>query len=162
MTKPIGKPDYRVRRPTDKPARAGVHDGNAGTVEFLQLLGRAVRQFHTYPAASPLCADAIDACHRAFTALDIDHSLTFRITPHTIVVDDDKIGDDPVIEQKLARPLHHARIASIEIKHSVSAHDWLHFYATVATAPRATVRSTNLAKLLLDTNVAAIVPHITP
>src|SRR5262249_42478944 len=162
MTKPIGKPDYRVRRPTDKPARAGVHAGNAGTVEFLQLLGRAVRQFHTYPAASPLCADAIDACHRAFTALDIDHSLAFRVTPHTIVVGDDEIGGDPVIEQELARPLHHARVASIEIERSVSARDWLHFCATVAGAPRAAVRSASLAELLLDAGVAAIVPRVTP
>src|SRR5207253_8081446 len=57
MTNATGKPDYRVRRPTDKPARAGVHAGNAATVEFLQLLGRAARQFHTYPAGSPLCTE---------------------------------------------------------------------------------------------------------
>src|SRR5262245_9528188 len=162
MTKPIGKPDYRVRRPTDKPARAGVHDGNAAAVEFLQLLGRAVRQFHTYPAASPLCADAIDACHRAFAALEIDHSLTFRVTPSTIVLGDDEISGDPVIEQELARPLHFARVASIEIERSVSARDWLHFCATVAATPRASCRSASLAEQLLDAGVAAIVVRVTP
>jgi hypothetical protein len=162
MNKAIGKPDYRVRRTTDKPARAGVHAGNAGTVEFLQLLGRAVRQFHTYPAASPLCTDAIDACHRAFTALDIDHSLTFRVTPQAIVLGDDEISGDAVIEHELARPLHHARVSSIEIERGVSARDWSHFCATIAAAPRAAGRAAGIAELLLDAGVAAIVPRVTP
>ena len=161
MTKGIGKPDYRVRRPTDKPAR-GVHAGNAATVDFLQLLGRAVRQFHTYPAASPLCTEAVDACHRAFTALDIDHALTFRVMPHTVVLGDDEISGDAVIEQELARPLHRARVASIEIERGVSPRDWSHFCATVAAAPRSGPRSASLAEMLLDAGVAAIVPRVTP
>jgi hypothetical protein len=162
MTKAIGKPDYRVRRTTDNSVRAGANAGNAGTVEFLQLLGRAVRQFHTYPAGSPLCTDAIDACHHAFMALDIDHPLTFRVTPQAIVVGDDEISGDAVIEQELARPLHYARVASIEIERGVSARDWSHFCATVAAAPRASGRSAGIAELLLDLGVAAIVPRVTP
>src|SRR4051812_2756596 len=104
MTNGIGKADYRVRRPTDKPARAGFHAANAATVEFLQLLGRAARQFHTYPAASPLCTDAIDACQRAFTALAVDHLLTFRVNATAIILGDDEISGDALIEQELARP----------------------------------------------------------
>ena len=123
MTNGVGKPDYRVRRTTDKPARTGIHAGNEATVEFLQLLGRAVRQFHTYPAGSPLCTDAVDACHRAFTALDVDHALSFRVTPHTIVLGDDEITGDALIEPELARPLHHARVATIEIERGVSPRD---------------------------------------
>jgi len=94
MTNGIGKPDYRVRRTTDKPARTGIHAGNEAIVEFLQLLGRAVRQFHTYPVGSPLCTDAVAVCHRAFTTLDVDHALSFRVTPRTIVLGDDEITGD--------------------------------------------------------------------
>ena len=36
--------------------------------EFLQLLARAVHQFHAYPAESPLCLDAITACHCALAS----------------------------------------------------------------------------------------------
>src|SRR5262249_54611521 len=150
------------RRTTDKPARAGVHAGNAATVEFLQLLGRAVRQFHTYPACSPMCTDSIDACHRAFTALDVDHALTFRITRRTVVLGDDEISGDAVIEQELVRPLHRARVASIEIEHGVSPRDWSHFCATVAAAQRLSPRAASLAEMLLDLGVAAIVPRVTP
>jgi len=76
MTNPIGKTDYRVRRTPDKPAAAPADAGTAAIVDFLQLLGRAARQFHTYPATSPMCTDAIDACHRAFMKLDIDGPFT--------------------------------------------------------------------------------------
>jgi len=162
MTHEIGKPDYRVRRPTDKPARAGIHAGNEATVEFLQLLARAVRQFHTYPPASPLCTDAIDACQRAFTALEIDHALICRVTAHTIVLGDDEIAGDALIEQELARPLHRARVASVEIDRGVSARDWSQFCATLAAAARPSSGSESFAERLLDAGVAAIVPRVTP
>jgi len=161
MTKGTGKPDYRVRRTTDKPARAGIHAGNEATVEFLQLLGRAVRQFHTYPAGSPLCTDAVDACHRAFTALDVDHALSFRVTPRTIVLGDDEITGDALIEQELARQLHHARVATIEIERSVAPRDWSQFCAALA-AVHASRAAANLAEQLLDAGVAAIAARVTP
>ena len=62
MTNPVGKTDYKVRRTPDKPAPVPEDAGAAAIVDFLQLLGRAARQFHTYPATSPLCTDAIDEC----------------------------------------------------------------------------------------------------
>jgi len=161
MTNGVGKPDYRVRRTTDKPARTGIHAGNEAIVEFLQLLGRAARQFHTYPAGSPLCTDAIDACHRAFTALDVDHALSFRVTPRTIVLGDDEITGDALIEQELARPLHHARVAAIEIERGVSPRDWSQFCAALA-AVHASRAAASLAEQLLDAGVAAIVARVTP
>jgi hypothetical protein len=162
MTNAIGKPDYRVRRSTDKIARAGIHAGNAATVEFLQLLGRAVRQFHTYPAGSPLCTDAVEACQRAFAALDFDHALTFRVTAQTIVLGDDEITGDLLIDQELARPLHRARVASVEIDRAVSARDWSQFCATLAAVSVPSAASTSFAERLLDAGVAAIVPRVTP
>jgi hypothetical protein len=162
MTNAIGKPDYRVRRPTDKPVRAGVHAGNAATVAFLQLLGRAARQFHTYPAGSPLCTEAVDACHRAFTALEIDHTLTIRVSASTIVLGDDEIVGDALIEQELARPLHRARVASVEIDRGASPRDWSLFCAALAAAAHPSRSSAGFAERLLDAGVASIVPRVTP
>lgn len=162
MTNGIGKPDYRVGRPTDKPARAGVHAGNAATVDFLQLLGRAARQFHTYPAASPLCTDAIEACHRAFMALDIDHALTFRVNGSALVLGEDEIRGDALIEQEVARPLHRARVSSVDIDRGVSPRDWSQFCAVLAAASHPSRSSAGFAERLLDAGVAAIVPHVTP
>ena len=42
------------------PAKAG-----SPVEEFLKLLARALQHFHTYPATSPLCVDAVTTCHSA-------------------------------------------------------------------------------------------------
>ena len=162
MTNPVGKTDYRVRRTADKPASAPADAGMAAIVDFLQLLGRAARQFHTYPANSPMCTDAIDACHRAFMKLDVDGPFAFRVTPRAIIVGDDVVGGDTIIEQEVARPLHRVRVASVEIERGVSARDWSHFCTTLAAGTRASKATSTFAELLLDAGVAAILPRETP
>src|SRR5438477_537479 len=137
MTNPVGKTDYKVRRTPDKPAAAPADAGTAAIVDFLQLLGRAARQFHTYPATSPMCTDAIDACHRAFMKLDIDGPFTFRVAPRTIIVGEEVVGGDTIIEQEVARPLHRVRVASVEIERGVSIRDWSNFCTTLSAAARA-------------------------
>ena len=94
------------------------------SVDFLQSLARAARQLHTYPAGSRLCTDAIEACHSAFTALEREESLTIRVGPRELHVDDDAIGRGTIIDQELWRPLHRARVASVEIEPTVSVRDW--------------------------------------
>ena len=162
MTNPVGKADYRVRRTPDKPAPAAADAGTAAIVDFLQLLGRAARQFHTYPATSPMCTDAIDACHRAFMGLDVDGPFTFRVAPRTIIVGDEVVGGDSIIEQEVARPLHRVRVASVEIERGVSIRDWSRFCTTLAAAARASRLTSSFAELLLDAGVAAILPRETP
>ena len=49
------------------------------------LLARAVRQFHTYPATSPLCTDAIAASRKVLASLDTRERLSLRITPREVV-----------------------------------------------------------------------------
>ena len=79
ITNLIARPD-KTARPAAAPGRVPRLRAKAGAApieapvprpadfraveEFLQLLARAVRQFHTYPATSPLCTDAISACHK--------------------------------------------------------------------------------------------------
>src|SRR5205814_4141049 len=95
------KPDQRAAKTAGKPASA--------VEEFLQLLARAVRQFHTYPATSPLCTDAIAACHKLFATLDRER-LELRVTPHEFMLDEAGIGARTIVEHELVRRLHHARV----------------------------------------------------
>jgi hypothetical protein len=161
MTNRVEPGDYRVRQGADNPGTvAAVRD--TGTAGFLQLLARAARQFHTYPATSPLCTDAVAACHAAFVNLQLDHALTLRVGPRELMVDDRPVGIGSVIEQELARPLHRARVASVDIDRAVSPRDWSQFCATVAAAARGPQGFVTFAELLLDAGVGAIVVQMTP
>src|SRR5918993_1134672 len=53
--------------------------------EFLQALARAVRQFHTYPATSPRCIEAVEDSHRALALIDVD-TLPCIVGPHELLV----------------------------------------------------------------------------
>ena len=76
-------PQTRRRRPRPGRHRRGRSSSGAGgrraSVEgVLKLLARAIRQFHTYPATSPICIEAITACHDALKALPHRDRLSFR------------------------------------------------------------------------------------
>jgi hypothetical protein len=162
MTYPVENDDHRLRRTTDNTAASrGLHAVNAAIVDFLQLLARAVRQFHTYPATSPLCTDAIETCHRAFMALELEQPLGFRVAPGELILDDDAVGRGTIIEQELSRPLHRARVASLEIDCAVSVRDWCQLCEILAAGGR-THSTASFAELMLDSGVAAIVPRMTP
>jgi len=159
MTNSSNQPDYRVRRSDDNP---GASLGNGAVADFLQLLARASHQFHTYPATSPLCTDAIAACHAAFMALEVEEPLTLRIGKKELLVQDDAIGRGTVIEQQLWRPLHRARVASVEIKPDVTLRDWSQFCPIVAASIRPSRHSPSVAEQLLEAGVGAIVARVTP
>ena len=149
--------EQRARRGDDK--AAGVKTGMA---DFLQTLARAVHQFHTYPANSPLCADAVAACHAAFTALELEQPLTVRVGSRELLVEDDRIGRGMSIEHELWRPLHRARVSSLEFQPSVSTRDWAQLCPIIASAIRGTRQTPGLAELLLETGVSAIIARVTP
>ena len=158
MTNSSTHADYRVRRPDDK---AGV--GAKGTiVDFLQLLARAVHQFHTYPPTSPLCGDAVAACHAAFMALELEEPMTVRVGKRELLLDDEGVGRGTIIEQQLWRPLHRARVSALEIKPDVALRDWSQFCPLVAASLRHSRQSASVAELLLEAGVGAIVARVTP
>ena len=92
------KPDIR---PTKAAVAAGVGvfraDDFAAVEEFLNLLARAVRQFHTYPPTSPLCSDAVAACHKVYATLERRDRLVLRVTPTELIVDEIGVGAGTVI-----------------------------------------------------------------
>ena len=157
MTNLCREADYRLRRPQDKVCAA-----TGGTLDFLQMLARAAHQFHTYPAHSPLCTDAVAACHAAFVALELEQPLTIRIGRRELLVDDETIGRGTIIEHELWRPLHRARVASVEFQPAVSIRDWSQFCPLIAAAIRSSRQSAAFAELLLEAGVSAIVTRVTP
>jgi len=130
--------------------------------DFLQLLARAAHQFHTYPPTSPLCTDAVAACHAAFMALELEEPMMLRIGKRELLVQDDAIGRGTVVESQLWRPLHRARVASVEIKPDVALRDWSQFCPIIAASIRPARQSPSVAEQLLEAGVGAIVARVTP
>jgi hypothetical protein len=102
--------------------------GDVGPVEgVLKLLARAIRQFHTYPATSPICVEAITACHDALSALTLRDRLAFRVTPHELIVDETAMGANSVIEQELTKRLFRLRVAALDIDRATTPRDLTRF-----------------------------------
>jgi len=136
--------------------------GKGVVADFLQLLARAAHQFHTYPPTSPLCTDAIAACHAAFMALELEEPMTLRIGKRELLVQDEPIGRGTIVEQQLWRPLHRARVASVEIKPDVTLRDWSQFCPIIAASIRPSRQSPSVAEQLLEAGVGGIVARVTP
>ena len=95
--------------------------------DCLGLLARAVQQFHTYPATSPLCVSAIEACQRALAGLSTRDQLTCRVTPAELLVDHVPTGRGTQVGHELARRLHRASVASVTLDRSVTARELARF-----------------------------------
>jgi hypothetical protein len=122
----------------------------------LKLLARAIRQFHTYPATSPICIDAITACHDALTALPLRDRLAFRVTPHDLVVDDTTIGAGTVIEHELTRRLFRARVANLDIDRAATTRDLSRFCVDLVAADDLEREGITFAERLTEHGVTAI------
>src|SRR5215203_7310156 len=102
-------PRAKAKAPTSPGDPAAVRPPDFAAVEdFLQLLARAVRQFHTYPATSPLCTDAIAACHKVLASLETRDRLSFRVTPSELIADHVATGAGTLVEHEIVRRLHRA------------------------------------------------------
>lgn len=134
----------------------------AAVEEFLHLLARAVRQFHTYPPTSPLCVDAIAACHKASVSLERRSQLTFRVTPRELLVDEVGIGAGTVVEHELVHRLRRAHVGALAIDRAASPRDFSQFCSDLLCCRDAGATKINLAELLANHGVDKIMPHMTP
>jgi hypothetical protein len=155
------KPDLRVTKTAGLVAGGAFRaDDFASVEEFVNLLARAVRQFHTYPSTSPLCSDAIAACHKVYATLERRDRLVFRVTPTELIVDDIGIGAGTVIEQELVRRLHRAHIAAIDFDRIASPRDFSRFCADIVSSEGLAKTKTSFAEQLTEHGVETIVPHM--
>ena len=129
----------------------------AGSAEgVLKLLARAIRQFHTYPATSPICIEAITACHDALKALSHRDRLSFRITPHDLIVDETTIGAGSVIEHELTRRLFRARVANLDIDRAATPRDMSRFCIDLVAADDLEREGITFAERLTEHGVTGI------
>src|SRR5262245_35476375 len=126
----------------------------AALQEGLTLLARAVRQFHTYPADSPMCTDAIAACQKVLAGLSAREQVSFRVAPTHVTIDDVATGAGTAIEQELARRLHRAQVASVDLSRTVTSRDLARFSATLSGFGDAAKAPLTFAEVLGDQGVS--------
>jgi hypothetical protein len=124
--------------------------------DFLQLLARAVRQFHTYPATSPLCTEAIAACHKALTSLERRDRLVCRVTPTEIIVDEAPVTG-AVLVHELVRRLHGARVVGLDIDRGATPRHLTRLCSNVLRGAALAATKTTFADLLAEDGVDTIV-----
>src|SRR5262249_11013595 len=138
-------------------ARDSLAVDESAVVEFAQLLARAVRQFHTYPAASPMCADAVTACFNALMTMEGRDRLRFRVTPDGLMSGETAIAP-AIVTQELARRLHASHVAALDIDLAAMPRHLSRFCAHLAGSDRFAHTKTTLAEVLAEDGVETIVP----
>ncbi len=131
--------------------------GDAGSVEgALKLLARAIRQFHTYPATSPICIEAVTACQDALSAVPLRDRLSFRVTPRDLIVDEAPIGAGSMIEHELTRRLFKARVAMLDIDRGATPRDLSRFCIDLVASDDPEREGITFAERLAEHGVSAI------
>src|SRR5688572_31851341 len=115
---------------TAQPATPGRDDASR-VEEFLQSLARAIRQFHTYPATSPRCVEAVEESHRALALVEVD-TLPCIVSPHELLVNGGAVGRGTLVEHELARRLYEARCQALEINRIATRRDLARFCTELA------------------------------
>jgi hypothetical protein len=155
--------NYQIERPYDKSvlgtttARRGEL---VGVEEFLHLLARAVRCFHTYPPTGPLCTEAIAACHKALASFGGRDRLLFRVAPTELIVDEVGVGRGTIVEQELVRRLYRARVVGLEIDSSATPRHLSCFCSDLIRSAALGKTRTTFADLLVEHGVEVIVPQM--
>ncbi|HET7618749.1 MAG TPA: hypothetical protein VFK20_09600 [Vicinamibacterales bacterium] len=126
------------------------------TESLLGLLARAIQQFHTYPAASTMCVNAVDACQRALVQRDTSAPFAFRVAPRDVIVDDVPIGRGSPIEHELARRLHTAAAAQVSIERTVTARELSRFCEDLIAASDRRAATSPLIERLAEHGVERI------
>jgi len=124
--------------------------------EFLQLLARAVRQCHTYPTTSPLCTDAIAACHKALASLERRDRLVCRVTPTAVIVDEAPVTGAIVVHE-LVRRLHSARVVALDIDRAATPRHLTRLCSNLLRSAALAATKTTFADLLAEDGVDTIV-----
>ena len=154
---------YKTELAPDNPAShaAVVRPADFAAVEeFLHLLARAVRQFHTYPTTSPMCTEAIAACQKVFVTLEGRDRLVLRVTPTELIVDEAGVGAGTIVEQELVRRLHRAHVIALGIDRTTTARHLSRFCSNVLRCDELAGTKTTFAELMLDHGVDTIVPQL--
>jgi hypothetical protein len=152
--------DNRISVRSDSPtAPAPSAAADASPVEgVLRRLARAIRQFHTYPATSPICVEAVANCHEALSAISHRDFLSFRVAPRDLIVDEVHMGSGTVIEQELTRRLFRLRVATLEIDRTATHRDLSRFCIDLVESEDLEKTGMSFAERIAEHGVSTIVP----
>jgi hypothetical protein len=143
-------------QPVEDRGATDSHRHDPASVEnFLQLLARAVHQYHTYPASSPLCVDAITTVQKALATGD--GHLSLRVTARHAVVGDATIGAGTTVEHELVHRLYRARVAALSIDRAATERDLSRFCRDLIAAAEGGEGATALTDALVEHGVDTIV-----
>jgi len=123
---------------------------------FLNSLARAVRQFHTYPATSPFCTEAIAACQKTLASIPAGERLSFRVTPHGLVVEGNRLGADTIVDHELGHRLHRVGVSLMSVDPETSARDLEQLCQCLVQCPENTGGAVALGDLLVERGVDRI------
>jgi hypothetical protein len=126
----------------------------------LQLLARAIRQFHTYPATSPMCVDAVMACHDALKSIPHRDRVASRVGPHDLIVEETQIGAGTVVEQELTKRLFKLRVASLEIECHATPRELSRFCIDLVESEDPQTGEVTFAERLAEHGVGTIIPEM--
>jgi hypothetical protein len=127
---------------------------------FLHLLARAIRQFHTYPPTSPLCTDAIAACHKALTSIEYRDRLALRVTPSDLIVEEVHVGAGTIVEDEIVRRLARVRVAALDIDRTASPRDLSRFCVDLVQSDELDKTQMTFAEILAEHGVHTLVPNM--
>ena len=142
--------------PSGDGARGAAVKAASPVEECLKLLARALQYFHTYPANSPMCVEAVTTCHAALGRVPGNERLVFVVEPRELRAGELKLGAGTVIGHELAARLHGARVSTIELDRAASIRDLSRFCEDV-NAPRGDEGTPTLAETLVEHGVDRIV-----
>src|ERR1700686_5335552 len=127
---------------------------------FLHLLARAIRQIHTYPPTSPLCTDAITACHKALASIEYRDRLTLRVTPSDLSVEEVHFGAGTIVEDEIVRRLCKVRVAALDIDRIASPRDLSRFCVDLVQSEEFDKTQVTFAEILAEHGVHTLVPNM--
>jgi hypothetical protein len=146
---------------TSPKRKSGTGTADLTAVEgALQLLARAIRQFHTYPATSPMCVDAVMACHDALKSIQHRDRVASLVGPHDLIVEEIQIGAGTVVEQELTRRLFKLRVAALEIECGATPRDLSRFCIDLVESEDPQTGEVTFAERLAEHGVGAIIPEM--
>jgi hypothetical protein len=160
---PDGQPRAETRPEATSPESAapGWRPPDLTAIEqALQLFARAVRQFHTYPATSPLCTDAIAACHKALVSFEGRDQVVLRVMPPELLVDDCGVGGGTIIEHELVGRLHRAGVATLIVDRTASERDLSRFCSDLISVHDGRDGKTTLEDVLAEHGIDKLTPRM--
>ena len=128
---------------------------------FLLLLAKAVRQIHAYPITSQVCVDAVKACRSYLSTIDGADETRLSVSPDTLLMHEQPLGENPFVRQELTRRLRRARVVELTVHHHATARDLTRFCLHLIQVAESSDRTLSIATCMQQDGIDAIGIEVT-